>query len=73
MMKTQYLYGINPENLDKMLYYEALTFKYIHAKKLYEELYLSTNKNWYNTVRIFFVEKAMTHTWKLIEERTEIE
>ena len=72
-MKTQYLYGINPEELDPMLYYEALTFKHINARQLYEKLYIMKNKTWFNNVRLFFVEKAMKHTWKLIQERTDIE
>ena len=72
-MKTEYLYGIKPEDLDKMLYYEALTYKHVNARKLYEKLYTMPTRNWYNHVRLFFVEKAMKHTWKLIQERTELE
>jgi len=73
MMKTEYLYSIKPETLDNMYYYEALKFKYEKAKTLYEKLYSIKNRTWYQHVRIFFVEKAIRHTQKLIQERTEFE
>jgi len=70
--KTEYLYGITTEELEEKMYFEALKFKVEAGMKLYKEL-LSKPCDYGSkeAVRIFYVEKALSHTRKLLEEKEE--
>ena len=67
MKKTEYLYGIKPEQLDGLEYWDALKLKKENAEILYEELYVTG----IDKEREFWVYKALKHTEKLIGERDE--
>ena len=69
MKTSEYLYGINPEELDDITYWNALRYKIEKGTELFRELYTSNNDNH----RLFYVNKAMLHTRKLLEERDEKE
>lgn len=73
MKTTEYLFGINPEELDNKFYYEALDYKLQKAKELYNKLYDSGKKDHKTRDRMFYVLEAVDHTRKLIEERTKDE
>ena len=66
-MTTQYLYGIDVRELDNMLYWEALAYKHKKAMDLFRTLYMEMQ----DETRIFYVNKAINHTKKLLEEREE--
>ena len=72
MKTTQYLYGIEPEELDNKYYFEALKYKLEAGGILYERLYkLEETKE--ISDRKFWVLDAISHTRKLIKEREERE
>ena len=64
MKKTEYLFGIQPEELDGKEYWEALQYKLDNALILFKGLYVSKE----DTDREFWVSKAMRHTQKLLNE-----
>ena len=64
MKSTEYLYGIQPDELKGMEYFDALKFKLEKAKDLYFELW-KDNKN---EERAFWVWNAKMHTEKLLKE-----
>ena len=68
MKTTEYLYGIQPTELDNKFYYEALEYKLDKGSQLYRELYPNSKDKETND-RIFFVLKALDHTRELLEER----
>lgn len=72
MLKTEYLYGIGPGELENKFYYEALAYKLEHAKILHAKLYVVENKTFEEESRLFWVRKAMDHTTKLLREREEL-
>lgn len=65
---TQYLYSIKKQELENKFYFEALRYKLEAGKRLQKQLYLAEEDSEYNRVRLFFVEKAIRHTNKLINE-----
>ncbi len=67
MMTTEFLYGVKPEELAPMKYYDALAYKYSKGQELFRALYLGNLPN--ENHRQFYVEKALRHTKKLINER----
>jgi len=70
MKKTIYLYGIFPSELEDKEYFEALKFKEISGIKLYRTLFLKHDKTKEENDRMFYVNKAVQHTQKLLDERT---
>lgn len=66
-MTTEFLYGIKPEVLEPMKYFEALEHKLMAGKYLYQGLYLGLVPD--ENHRMFYVEKAMRHTEKLLAEK----
>ena len=69
MKTTQYLYGIEPVELENKFYLEALKYKLESGMKLHKEIYLSNSS--YGSEehnRLFYVQKAIAHTRKLINE-----
>ena len=64
-MSTEYLYGIKPEELVDLKYYDALKFKLDSAHKIFRELYIEGK----DPDRVFWVDKAVNHTRRLIQER----
>ena len=72
MHSTQYLYGIDPEELYGMYYYDALEYKYEKGKELYFRLY-NEDRDEDADIRMFYVNKAVEHTAGLIDERTTVE
>jgi len=71
-MTTQYLYGIQPNELENKFYYEALQYKLDAAKKLHVELYnLPHSYGDEVHIRLFYVQKAINHTQNLLNEKTE--
>lgn len=73
MHSTQYLYGIDPEELTGMLYFDALQYKYDAGTRLYRKLWLIPKKTEEEQDRMFYVEKAQRHTKALLDERTNID
>ena len=67
MMTTQFLYGIDPEELASLKYYDALKLKKEKGKELYRKLYVGDIKE--EDHRMFYVLKAVQHTEKLLHER----
>ena len=67
MKSTEYLYNIKPEELDGLEYWAGLKLKIDSATKLFALLYTSAQ----DTDRLFYVNKAIIHTRKLINERDE--
>ena len=65
MKSTEYLYNIKPEQLYGLEYYEALKFKLDNCTELFRKLYMHPEDN----ERLFWVNKAMNHTQKLLNER----
>ncbi len=65
MRTTEYLYGIKPSELDSHTYWSGLNFKIKEGTNLFRELYKSKEDN----ERLFWVNKAIEHTRKLINER----
>ncbi len=72
MRTTQYLYGINPSELENKMYFEALQYKHEAGKKLFKDLYYTKNRDEKQEIRYHYVIKAINHTKDLLEERTEI-
>jgi len=74
MQKTEYLYGITPEELEERMYFDALRFKVDAGMKLYKKL-LAQKADYGSeeAIRIFYVEKALSHTKKLLEEKDQNE
>jgi len=70
MKSTNYLYGILPEELENKMYFEGLVYKREAGVKLCRELFLKHNKTEEDYDRMFFVNKSVEHTEKLLEERT---
>ena len=73
MKTTQYLYGIEPEELDNKYYFEALKYKLESGSKLYKSLYEIKEQTKKESDRTFWVLDAIDHTRKLIQEREERE
>ena len=73
MKTTQYLYGIEPEELDNKYYFEALKYKLEVGSKLYKSLYKIKKQTKEESDRTFWVLDAIDHTRKLIKEREERE
>ena len=73
MKTTQYLYGIEPEELDNKYYFPALKHKVETGKKLYKYIHNIENKTKEESDREFWVLDALNHTRKLIKEREECE
>ncbi len=69
MKTTDYLYGINPNELEDKLYFDALRYKYHACTRLYRQLYLTPNKTEEQLVQLFHVGKAQAYTKKLLDER----
>ena len=65
---TEYLYGITPQDLEDMKYFEALEYKKQQGQKLYKSLY-DMRRNEREDVRMHYVAKALKHTQKLLDER----
>ena len=70
MKNTQYLYGIEPKELENKLYFEALRHKRDSGVRLYRKLFLDHDKTEEAHIQMFYVAKALKHTEKLIEEIT---
>jgi len=70
MKKTEYLYGIQPKELDNKGYFKALEYKKTAGMKLYRSLFLKHDKTKEDSDRMFYVNKAIEHTRKLLDERT---
>ena len=68
---THYLYGITPQDIEDMKYYDALEYKKQQGNKLYKALYYS-RRNEREDVQMHYVAKALNHTQKLIDERTAV-
>jgi len=68
-MKTEYLYGIQPSELENKFYYEALAYKKEAGQRLLKALYLKDDRTEEEGVRLFFVQKAINHTQSLLDER----
>jgi len=66
---TNYLYGIEPKELDNKMYWEALQYKLEAGTRLYRKLFLIPKRNKEEEDRMFYVDKAYNHTKKLLEER----
>jgi len=66
---TQYLYGIDPLELENKFYKEALQYKLDSAKKLHVELY-GKDRTYGSDIhkRLFYVQKAIKHTEMLLYE-----
>jgi len=71
MHKTEFLYGLIPSDLDNKEYFTALHFKKEAGVKLYRQLFLKPDKTKEDSDRMFYVERAVRHTERLILERTE--
>jgi len=69
MKETEYLYGIQPKELDNKGYFKALEYKKIAGMKLYRSLFLKHDKTKEDSDRMFYVERAIKHTGKLLKER----
>ncbi len=67
MKTTKYLYGIEPESLDNMGYWEGLRYKITNGISLFRHLYKSGK----DQDRCFWVNKAVDHTRELLKERDE--
>ncbi len=65
---TFYLYGVLPNELEGMEYFEALEFKKENGKNLYTRLYHMRRDN-SEDVQMHYVLKALNHTEDLISER----
>ncbi len=65
---TFYLYGILPNELEGMEYFDALEFKKKHCIDLYRRLYHMKRDNAAD-VQLHYVLKALNHTEALISER----
>ncbi len=72
MKTTQFLYGINPSELENKMYFEALIYKLEAGKKLFRKLYYTKNRSDKQNIRYHYVTKAINHTRELLEERTDI-
>jgi len=70
MKKTEYLYGIQPKELDNKGYFKALEYKKIAGINLYRSLFLKHDKTKEDNDRMIYVNKAIEHTRKLLDERT---
>jgi len=68
MHSTQFLYGIEPNELIGMKYINALAYKRDKGIELYRKLFLIPNRTEEEDERLFYVGKAVHHTEKLIEE-----
>ena len=71
MKKTNYLYGIEPIELDGKDYWKALQFKYDESTKLYRRLFLKHDRTDEESHRLFYVGKAQGFTKRLLDERYE--
>ena len=72
MLTSQYLYNIKPEELENKYYYEALDYKLICAKTLYNRMLYIPRKSEKESIRMFYIEKAMKHLIDLINEKDEM-
>ena len=68
MKTTQYIYGIDPDELENKYYFEALQYKKEEGIKLYRKLFLKHNKTEDDTTQMFWVAKGLDHTEKLLDE-----
>ncbi len=66
---THFLYGITPQAIEDMKYYEALEYKKQQGQKLYKTLY-EMRRNDREDVRMHYVAKALKHTQRLLDEMT---
>lgn len=66
-MTTEFLYGITPDKLEGLLYFDALELKLKSGEYLYRGLHLGLVEDIDH--RKFYVEKALKHTRKLLAER----
>ena len=73
MKSTEYLYELDIEMLEKMLYFPALQYKANSAKRLWNKLNIEqkTNNSFELNERMFYVWKAWKHTEKLLLEKDE--
>ena len=71
MKQTNYLYGIEPSELDNKMYFEALSYKYDEGTKLFRKLYLNSERTEEEDVQMFYVAEAQKFTKKLLDERYE--
>ena len=69
MKTTEYLYGIQPEELKDMLYFDALKYKYDACTRLFRKLYLTDRKTDEQNLQLWHVTKAQEHTEKLLLEK----
>jgi len=68
MRTTLYLYGCTPAVFQHKLYEEALEAKLEYGTKHYRRLFLKHDKTKDEQDQMFWVEKALSHTRKLLEE-----
>ena len=68
MLSTEYLYGVRPESFKDMSYKKALEYKKEAGHKLYVYLYMNVEDSDEYREKVFHVEKALSHTRKLLEE-----
>lgn len=69
MHNTSYLYGLQPNELEDMFYFDALKHKKHMGTRLYRKLFLKHDKTTEDETQMFWVAKALKHTEKLLEER----
>ncbi len=69
MMSTQYLFGIDAEDLENKFYFDALDYKLIAGRRLFRELYMIKKPTKEEEDRMFYVDKAMKHTERLLWDR----
>jgi len=69
MKSTQYLYGIDPSELENKMYFEAMQYKYDACTRLYRTLWLKEKRTEEDNIRLFHVQKAQEFTKELLDER----
>lgn len=69
MKDTNYLYGIDPKELENKFYFEALDYKRTAGLKLFKKLYFIEKRSEDEAIRLYHVEKAIKHTERLLDER----
>jgi len=68
MKTTGYLYGFSAKELKNKFYEEALRYKLEKGLIHYRKLYDKTEKTKEEQDQMFWIEKALDHTRKLLEE-----
>ena len=75
MKKTEYLYELDIQSLENMLYFDGCQYKANCAKRLWNKLdkESNTNHSFELRERMFYVWKAWKHSEGLVNEREERE